>query len=98
MEKAFFVERLERNDVDLLQHMDSLRDFVGKDGALPARIKVLMTMLADAILGHPQGVKALAAQAREKGATEEEIAETVRVAFLCGGMAGLVTGTYAFEK
>ena len=55
-------------------------------------------MLGDAILGHPEGVRAIADRARAQGATEQEIAETVRMAFLCAGMPGLVTGTYAFRK
>jgi alkylhydroperoxidase/carboxymuconolactone decarboxylase family protein YurZ len=98
MGKPFFVEALERNDPELLNQMNSLQDFVGKDGALPAKIKTLMSMLGDAILGHPDGVKAIAERARAQGATEEEIAETVRVAFLCAGMPGLVTATHAFRK
>ena len=32
------------------------------------------------------------------GATEEEIAETVGVAFLFGGMPALVTGANAFKR
>jgi len=98
VEKPFFVEALEKGDPELLSQMESLREFVAKEGALPAKVKALMSMLGDAILGHPEGVKALAEQARAKGATEQEIAETVRVAFLCAGMPGLVTGTYAFQK
>jgi len=78
--------------------MTSLQDFVSKDGALPAKIKTLMSMLGDAILGHAEGVKAIAERARAQGATEAEIAETVRMAFCCAGMPGLVTGTSAFRK
>jgi alkylhydroperoxidase/carboxymuconolactone decarboxylase family protein YurZ len=98
MDKPFFVEALERGDPELLEQMNSLQAFAGKDGALPARIKTLMSMFGDAILGHPAGVKALADRARSQGATEEEIAETVRLAFSCGGMPGLVTGTHAFRE
>jgi alkylhydroperoxidase/carboxymuconolactone decarboxylase family protein YurZ len=57
-----------------------------------------MSMLADAILGHGDGVRAIAARARAQGASEEEIAETVRMAFLTAGMPGLVTGTNAFAR
>jgi alkylhydroperoxidase/carboxymuconolactone decarboxylase family protein YurZ len=98
MDKPFFVEALEKNDPQLLRQMTSLQDFVSKDGALPAKIKTLMSMLGDAILGHPEGVKAIAERARAQGATEAEIAETVRMAFFCAGMPGLVTGTCAFRK
>ena len=78
--------------------MTALQDFAGKDGALPAKVKTLMSMLGDAILGHGEGVKAIAEQARAQGATEAEIADTVRMAFLCAGMPGLVTGTSAFRR
>ena len=98
MGKPFFIEALEKGDPELLSHVISLGEFAGQDGALPAKIKILMSLLADAILGHPEGVRALAERARAQGATEPEIAETVRMAFLCGGMPGLVTGTYAFRK
>lgn len=96
MEKPFFVEALEKNDPEMLEHMNAVVDFTGKDGALPAKVKTLMAMLADALLAHPDGVSSLADRARSQGATEQEIAETVRMAFQCGGMPGLVTGTYAF--
>jgi alkylhydroperoxidase/carboxymuconolactone decarboxylase family protein YurZ len=98
MDKPFFVEALEKNDPQLLRQMTSLRDFVSKDGALPAKVKTPMCMLGDAILGHAEGVKAIAERARAQGATEAEIAETVRMAFFCAGMPGLVTGTCAFRK
>jgi len=97
MAKPFFVEALESGDPELLRQMESLQSFAAQDGALPAKVKTLMSMLVDAILAHPDGVKALAAQARAQGATEDEIAETVRMAFYCGGMPGLVTGTRAFK-
>jgi len=98
MDKPFFVEALEKNDPQLLRQMISLQDFVSKDGALPAKIKTLMSLLGDAILGHAEGAKAIAERARAQGATEAEITETVRMAFFCAGMPGLVTGTYAFRK
>jgi len=98
MAKPFFVEALEQNDAALLQQMQSLQDWAGQDGALPAKIKTLMSLLGDAILGHGDGVKAIAQRARAQGATEQEIAETVRMAFLCAGLPGLVTGTHAFGK
>lgn len=98
MAKPFFVEALESNDPDMLQRMQQMQEFAGQDGALPARVKTLMSMLGDAILGHSEGVKAIAARARAQGASEAEIAETVRMAFLIAGMPGLVTATYAFEK
>ncbi len=97
MGKPFFVDLMEKNDLELLKNMSSLREFAMKEGALPAKVKILMCLLADAILGHPEGVKALAEEARTQGATEGEIAETVRMAFFLGGLPGLVVGTFAFQ-
>jgi len=56
-----------------------------------------MSMLGDAILGHPEGVAALAARARQLGAGEQEIAETVHIAFTAGGIPALVTALRAFK-
>jgi hypothetical protein len=49
MAKPFFIEALERNDAELLKQMQSLQDWAGEDGALPAKIKTRMSMLGDAI-------------------------------------------------
>jgi alkylhydroperoxidase/carboxymuconolactone decarboxylase family protein YurZ len=98
MAKPFFVEAMEKGDPELLERMQALQTWAGRDGALPAKVKTLMSLLADAILGHAEGVRSIAQRARSQGATEVEIAETVRMAFLCAGMPGLVTGTYAFNK
>jgi alkylhydroperoxidase/carboxymuconolactone decarboxylase family protein YurZ len=98
MAKSFFVEALEQHDPEFLSQMTAIRNFAEKDGALSAKTKILMEILGDAILGHADGVKSLADRARAQGATEAEIAETVRMAFLFGGLPGLVTGTNAWRK
>jgi alkylhydroperoxidase/carboxymuconolactone decarboxylase family protein YurZ len=67
------------------------------DGALSLKVKTLMTMLCDALLAHPDGVANIARRARAAGANEEEIGETVGVAFLMGGLPALVTGANAFR-
>ncbi len=89
---------LEQSAPDLLKDVASFRESVLADGALSLKVKTLMTMLCDALLGHHDGVTAIANRARAAGASEEEIAETVGVAFLFGGMPALVTGANAFRK
>ena len=42
--------------------------------------------------------RAIAKRARSLGATEGEIAETVGMAFIMGGLPGLVTGANAFRE
>ncbi len=89
---------LEENVPDLLKNVAGVREAVLQEGALSLKVKTMMTMLCDALLGHADGVANIANRARAAGATEDEIAETVGVAFLFGGMPALVTGANAFRK
>ncbi len=89
---------IQENAPQLFQDVTAVRDHVLTDGALPLKVKVLMTMLCDALLAHDDGVKNIADRARAVGATEEEIAETVGVAFVMGGTPALVTGANAFRS
>jgi alkylhydroperoxidase/carboxymuconolactone decarboxylase family protein YurZ len=74
------------------------RDQILKDGAIPAKYKILMTMIVDALLSHPDGVMNIANRARGVGASEAEIQEAVEVAYLFGGTPALVTAVNAFKK
>jgi alkylhydroperoxidase/carboxymuconolactone decarboxylase family protein YurZ len=89
---------IEKNAPVLYKDVTTLREHVLTEGALPLKVKVLMTMLCDALLAHEEGVANIANRARGVGATEEEIAETVAVAFVMGGTPALVTGANAFKK
>ena len=91
-------EDLGKHAPEMLKHMTSLQESVMKEGALSLKTKTLMMMLCDALLAHPDGVANIAKRARSLGASEQEIAETVAVAFLMGGMPGLVTGGNAFRE
>ncbi len=89
--------KLEEIAPELLKNVTGLRKTVLVEGALSLKTKTLMTMLCDALLAHPGGVASIAQQARDQGASEEEIAETLAIAFLMGGMPGLVTATNAIR-
>ena len=93
-----YAAALEQNDSKMAEYLDTSRELIMTDGALSAKVKTLMTLLCDALLAHENGVKNIAERARAMGATEEEIAETVRVAFWMGGLPALVTGTEAFRS
>ena len=88
---------LEKHNPELLKQVTGLRETVLMDGALSVKTKTLMMMLCDALLAHPDGVANIAKRARTLGASDDEIAETLAVAFLMGGMPGLVTGANAFR-
>ena len=96
MDRPAFVERLERNDTEYLDEVRAIGNLVMTDGALPAKTKLLMTLLGEALLRRDEGVRLAAGIARNVGATEAEIRETVRIAFVLGGLPGLSAATAAY--
>ena len=95
---ASWRELLEQNTPEFMKIVGGVQDAALPDGALSHKTKTLMTMLCDALLGHDGGVATIANRARAAGASEEEIAETVGIAFLMGGLPALVTASNAFKK
>jgi alkylhydroperoxidase/carboxymuconolactone decarboxylase family protein YurZ len=89
---------LEKHDPKLFLMSKTVQDTAISEGALSMKTKTLMMMLCDSLLAHPDGAAGLARRARALGATEQEIAETLEVAFLMGGLPALVTGSNAFRE
>jgi alkylhydroperoxidase/carboxymuconolactone decarboxylase family protein YurZ len=73
---------MERRDAQFAGSYLAMRQSILKDGAIPAKYKLLMGMITDAIAAHPDGVASLAEAARTAGASEDEITEAVEVAYL----------------
>jgi alkylhydroperoxidase/carboxymuconolactone decarboxylase family protein YurZ len=72
-------------DPKLLSLVSDTQKLALDDGALPRKIKLLIAMVLDAVHGASEGVRSLAEQAIQAGATREEIAEALRVAqYVCG--------------
>ena len=95
---ASWRDLLEANAPQLMKVVRGVQDHALQNRALDHTTKTLMTMLCDALLGHDGGVATIANRARAAGASEEEITETVGVAFLMGGLPALVTASNAFKK
>ena len=93
-----YIATVQANDTGLSERVTDVRDFVLKEGALSPKVKTLMMMLCDALLAHPTGVQSISTRARAMGATQEEINETIQVAFLMGGLPALVTGCNAYQS
>ncbi len=68
------------------------------DGALPRKIKLLIAMVLDAVHGASDGVKSLASQAMQAGATREEIAEALQVAHYICGVGCVYTAAKALKE
>lgn len=90
-------DALAQNMPELMKQVGPIRQQTSGDGALPAKTKTLMMMLGDALLGHAEGVANIARGARTAGVTEEEIKETVAIAFMMGGLPALITASNAFR-
>jgi alkylhydroperoxidase/carboxymuconolactone decarboxylase family protein YurZ len=92
-----WIAALQQRDPQFADSYMAQRERILRDGAIPAKYKILMTMVVDALLSHPDGVTTIANRARAAGASEAEITETVEVAYLFGGTPALVTATNAFR-
>lgn len=87
----------ERMDPELLSLVDNTKALALNDGALPRKIKLLIAMALDASQGTVEGVRSLAEQALNAGATREEIMEAVRVAQYICGVGTVYTAARAFK-
>ena len=95
--KPGFLEQLEEKDPEFGELVSQVRAQSRAGGALSAKTKVLIAMALDAGMNHPNGVESLSAAAREQGATDEEILETIELVTSMCGLQGLATGMHAFE-
>ncbi len=98
IQRPTFMDELKKRDPEFFELVNAVMVNARKAGALDQKVKTLITLALDAAGSHPEGVKSLASRARLLGATEEEIIETIRLAFLTSGVPGLVAGLAAFEK
>ena len=92
-----WIQTLQQRDPEFVSSYMAQRDRILGEGAIPAKYKLLMTMIVDALLSHPDGVANIANRARGAGASEAEIQEAVEVAYLFGGTPALVTAVNAFR-
>jgi len=93
-----WIEALQHRDPWFVESYMAQRERILKDGAIPAKYKILMTMIVDALLSHADGVATIAGRARAAGASDAEVQEAVEVAYLFGGTPALVTAMNAFRS
>lgn len=66
--------------------------FMDSDTALPSWVKYLLGAALDAVANHPNGCRRYGARAIEQGATQEQVADTIRMLRIFGGRPAMVTG------
>jgi len=84
-------------DPEFMKHVEDTDALVYAGGALPRRVKLLMAMAFDAANGAPGGVRALAEMALQAGATKQEIAEALRVAFHLSGVGSMYAASFGLK-
>jgi len=92
------MEVLEGRDPEFFGMVKPLMDKAMGAGALDQKTKTLIILFLDAIRGQHDAVKAVAARARAVGATDGEITEVIRLAFITSGLSGMVAGLAAFQE
>jgi len=88
---------MKKLDPEFMRHLEATHALVYADGALPRKVKLLVAMAFDAAHGAVGGVRALAEQAMKAGATKEEIAEVLRVAFHLCGVGSLYAASFGLK-
>ena len=91
------LKTLEDLDPELLKLVRQTSELAMADGALPKKIKLLIAMALDASHGAVGGVTALAKAALQAGATKQEIAETLRVAYYVSGAGSTYTAAHGLK-
>ncbi|MEJ5292215.1 MAG: carboxymuconolactone decarboxylase family protein [Candidatus Methanosuratincola sp.] len=85
-------------DPELLNCVKSASDLAFCGGRMPLKYKLLMAMALDAAHGASKGVRSLAEQAMRAGATKEEVAEALRVAFYISGCGSVYTAAEGLRE
>ncbi|SHG83191.1 Uncharacterized conserved protein YurZ, alkylhydroperoxidase/carboxymuconolactone decarboxylase family [Thermosyntropha lipolytica DSM 11003] len=93
----WFVEKFSLYDEEFYRCLKEVLDKAMATSALDEKTKYLIVLALDIAKGAAEGVRVLAQKAREKGATEEEIKEVVRLAYYVSGMEVIKTSLAAFE-
>jgi alkylhydroperoxidase/carboxymuconolactone decarboxylase family protein YurZ len=92
------LDALSRIDPEMLKRLREQNEFVYADGALPRKVKLLIAMAFDAAHGAENGVRSLASQAKKAGASNQEIAEALRVACHLSGVGALYTASAGLKE
>ncbi len=79
------LQPIEENDSELFDFIQQGRELAYEPGALGRKNKLLIALAIDITHNAVNGIRSLALQALEAGASKEEIMETLRV---CGHISG----------
>lgn len=84
-------------DSKLFALLENTRELALVENGIPLKYKFLIAMALDAASGAVSGVRVLAMQAMQAGATKEEIMQAVRVAQYISGAGSVYTAAEALK-
>ncbi|MDD3043097.1 MAG: carboxymuconolactone decarboxylase family protein [Methanosarcinaceae archaeon] len=77
--------------------LENTRELAMEKGGIPLKYRILIAMALDASKGAENGVRVLAEQAMQEGATKEELIEAIRIAQYVCGVGAVYTAARAFD-
>jgi alkylhydroperoxidase/carboxymuconolactone decarboxylase family protein YurZ len=84
-------------DSELFTLLENTRELAFAEGGIPLKYKFLIAMSLDAANGAVDGVKFLAMQAMQAGATKEEVMQAVRITQYIFGVSSVYTASRALK-
>jgi alkylhydroperoxidase/carboxymuconolactone decarboxylase family protein YurZ len=91
------LEVIRSADPEFFGLLETTRETALSEGALHLKYKFLIAMSLDAAAGAVEGVRMLATQAMDNGATKEEITEALRIAHYIAGIGSVYTAANALK-
>lgn len=93
----WFVEKYQEIDPEYGQVVIDVTMQAMQTQALDDKTRYLVVLALDALKGADEGVRVVAGQAREAGASEQEIQEVLRLAYFAGSMNLIKTFLNAYK-
>jgi alkylhydroperoxidase/carboxymuconolactone decarboxylase family protein YurZ len=84
-------------DLELFNLLEDTRQLAFVEGGIPLKYKLLIAMALDAANGAVDGVKVLAMQAIQVGATKEEVMQAIRITQYISGVGSVYTASRALK-
>jgi alkylhydroperoxidase/carboxymuconolactone decarboxylase family protein YurZ len=94
----WFAEKMSEYDPVYHKMLEQMASTALSPSALDKKTMLLILVALDALKGAGQGVKVLADQARQAGASEDEIKEALRLAYYVSGMDTVKASLQAFTE
>ncbi|HQA07478.1 MAG TPA: carboxymuconolactone decarboxylase family protein [Syntrophomonadaceae bacterium] len=94
----WFAEKMSAYDPAYHKMLEQVANLALSPSALDRKTMLLILVALDASKGAGQGVKVLAGQARQAGASDDEIKEALRLAYYVSGMDTVKASLQAFDE